>query len=49
MVIFNKKWKKYSEIQLTKNIMDLNIRKPETQARSHLVKVLHKINGYITI
>ena len=27
MVIFNKKWKKYKEIQLTKNIMDLNIRK----------------------
>ena len=27
MVIFNKKWKKYNEIQLTKNIMDLNIRK----------------------
>ena len=27
MVIFNKKWKKNNEIQLTKNIMDLNIRK----------------------
>ena len=27
MVRFNKKWKKYNEIQLTKNIMDLNIRK----------------------
>ena len=27
MVIFNMKWKKYNEIQLTKNIMDLNIRK----------------------
>ena len=27
MVIFNKKWKKYNEIQLTKNIMDLNMRK----------------------
>ena len=27
MVIFNKKWKKYNEIQLTKNKMDLNIRK----------------------
>ena len=26
-VIFNKKWKKYNEIQLTKNKMDLNIRK----------------------
>ena len=27
MVIFNKKWKKYNEIQLTKSKMDLNIRK----------------------
>ena len=28
MVIFyNKKWKKYNKIQLTKNKMDLNIRK----------------------
>ena len=27
MIIFYKKWKKYNEIQLTKNKMDLNIRK----------------------
>ena len=27
MVIFYKKWKKYNKIQLTKNKMDLNIRK----------------------
>ena len=27
MVIFCKKWKKYNEIQLTTNKMDLNIRK----------------------
>ena len=27
MVIFLKKWKKYNEIQLTKNKMELNIRK----------------------
>ena len=27
MVIFYKKWKKYNEIQSTKNKMDLNIRK----------------------
>ena len=27
MAIFYKKWKKYNEIQLTKNKMDLNIRK----------------------
>ena len=27
MVIFYKKWKKYNEIQFTKNKMDLNIRK----------------------
>ena len=27
MITFCKKWKKYNEIQLTKNKMDLNIRK----------------------
>ena len=27
MVIFYKKWKKYNKIKLTKNKMDLNIRK----------------------
>ena len=27
MVVVYKKWKKYNEIQLTKNKMDLNIRK----------------------
>ena len=27
MVIFDKKWKKHNEIQLTKNKMNLNIRK----------------------
>ena len=27
MAIFYKKWKKYNKIQLTKNKMDLNIRK----------------------
>ena len=27
MVVFYKKWKKYNEIQLLKNKMDLNIRK----------------------
>ena len=27
MVIFYKKWKKYNEIRLTKNKMDLNSRK----------------------
>ena len=27
MVIFNMKWKKYNEIQLTKNKIDLNIQK----------------------
>ena len=27
MAIFYKKWKKYNEFQLTKNKMDLNIRK----------------------
>ena len=31
MVIFYKKWKKYNEIRLTKNKMDLNIRKMTNQ------------------
>ena len=34
MVIFYKKWKKYNEIQLTRNEMDLNIRKMTNHAPS---------------
>ena len=34
MEIFNKKWKKYNKIQLTKNKMDLNIRKMTTNPPS---------------
>ena len=40
MVIFNKKWKKYNEIQLTKNIMDLNIRKMTNHPPSPGQKVI---------
>ena len=42
MVIFYKKWKKYNEIQLTKNKMDLNIRKMANQPPS---PVNNEING----
>ena len=50
MVIFNKKWKKYNEIQLTKNIMDLNIRKmtnhppsPETMWNTKCYNAEYKV------
>ena len=39
MVIFYKKWKMYYEIQLTKNKMDLNIRKNTNHPPS---PILHK-------
>ena len=35
MVIFYNKWKKHNEIQLTKNQMDLNIRKKTNHRPSH--------------
>ena len=42
MVIFYKKWKKFNEIQLTKDKMDLNIRKtthhPPSPAEIQLTK-----------
>ena len=40
MVILYKKWKKYNEIQLTKNKMDLNIRKMTNHPPSHENKIL---------
>ena len=40
MVIFYKKWKKYNEIQLTKNKMDVNIRKMTNHSPSPEVKEL---------
>ena len=40
MVIFYKKWKKYNEIQLTKNKMDLNIRKMTNPPPSPVIGVL---------
>ena len=43
MVIFYKKWKKYNEIQLTKNKMDLNIRKMTTHPPSPAQFLLSKI------
>ena len=36
MVIFYKKWKKYNEIQLTKNKMNLNNRKMRNHSSSPL-------------
>ena len=37
MVIFYKKWKKYNEIQLTKNKMDLNNRKMKKHPPSTVI------------
>ena len=39
MVIFYKKWKKYNEIQMTKNKMDLNIRKMTNRSLSPKVPI----------
>ena len=49
MVIFYKKWKKYNEIQLTKNKMDLNIRKitnhpPSPEVRRNRTLEVHSSN-----
>ena len=55
MVIFYKKWKKYNEIQLTKNKMDLNIRKmtnhpPSPASRGiSLLSVVGKLYGKVSI
>ena len=52
MVIFNKKWKKYNEIQLTKNIMDLNIRKMTNHPPSPVQKyalILVKMSPKYTV
>ena len=43
MVIFYKKWKKYNEIQSTKNKMDLNIRKMTNHPASPVKKYLNYI------
>ena len=49
MVIFYKKWKKYNETQLTKNKMDLNIRKMTNHPRgvnkhkTQMVKIITSI------
>ena len=40
MVIFYKKWKKYNEIQLTKNKMDLNTRKMTNHPPSPATQVI---------
>ena len=41
MVIFNKKFKKYNEIQLTKNKVDLNIRKMTNYPCESIDPTLH--------
>ena len=48
MVIFYKKWKKYNEVQFTKNKMDLNIRKmknhpPSLDSWFNTVKLLYSV------
>ena len=46
MVIFYKKWKKYNEIQLTKNKMDLNNRKITNHPPSPVeIQLRKKQNG----
>ena len=47
MVIFYKKWKKYNQIQLTKNKMDLNIRKMTSHPPSpdNIIKIIIKKKG----
>ena len=42
MVIFYKKWKKYNETQLTKNKMDLNIRKMTNHPPSPMGKTVEE-------
>ena len=44
MVLFYKKCKKYNEVQLTKNKMDLNNRKMKNHPPSH-VKLLEKLTS----
>ena len=51
MVIFYKKWKKYNEFQLTKNKMDLNIRKmtnhPPSPGRARVFSKLSRMGTAI--
>ena len=49
MVIFYKRWKKYNEIQLTKNKMDLNIRKMTNHppSPSRCIKLLGETDSAI--
>ena len=54
MVIFYMKWKKYNEIQLTKNKMDLNIRKmknhpPSPYSEEIIIKQPSDIYMHISI
>ena len=47
MVIFYKKWKKYNEIQLTKNKMDLNILKMTNHPPSAEFQYTRRYECYI--
>ena len=49
MVVFYKKLKKYNEIQLTKNKMDLNIRKITNHPPSPVVDMLEIANSVLII
>ena len=49
MVIVYKKWKKYNEIQLTKNKMDLNIRKMINHPHSPVLNIITNKQKYLTL
>ena len=52
MAIFYKKWKKYNEIQLTKNKMDLNNRKmtnhPPSPGTNKVTIGSYQVTGLLT-
>ena len=47
MVIFYKKWKKYNEFQLTKNKMDLNIRKMTNHPPSPVLRDTSFLHSFV--
>ena len=49
MVIFYKKWKKYNEIQLTKNKMELNIRKMTNHPPSPGIHLPNDLNTFTMV
>ena len=47
MVIFYKKWKKYNEIQLTKNKMDLNNRKMTNHPLTPYIYMFNFLSDFV--